>query len=58
MPLAAYNALLASILVGRALAELADVPDELLRRLRGPLLRPTIAALANALSQRADREPQ
>jgi hypothetical protein len=54
MPLPGYNALLQSILVGRPLAELANVASELLEQLRGPLLRPTMAALVSALSHRGD----
>ncbi len=45
-----YVALLRSLLVGRRLEEVDGVTEELSAHLRGPLLRPTLAALTNAVS--------
>ncbi len=48
-----YTALLRSLLVGRRLSEVECAAQQLSARLCGPLLRPTIAALANAVSNGA-----
>jgi hypothetical protein len=44
-----YTALLQSLLVGRRLADVESVFPQLAARLRGPLLRPTLAAFERAL---------
>lgn len=51
-----YTALLRSLLVGRRLDEVEGAAQQLSGRLRGALLRPTIAALANAASYGARRD--
>ncbi len=43
-----YTALLKRLLIGRRLDDVGAVARDLCARCRGPLLRPTIAALANA----------
>lgn len=45
-----YAALLRSLLIGRRLDEVECAAQTLSVHLRGPLLKPTIAALANAVS--------
>lgn len=45
-----YAALLQRLLIGRRVDEAEAVARNLCTRYRGPLLRPTIAALANAVS--------
>jgi len=44
------NALLRQLLVGKRLEELGGAIEQLRARLRGPLLKPTIAALVNAIA--------
>ena len=51
--LAGYIALLRTVLIGRELDEISSAASELSEKLRGPLLRPTIAALASAVSHGA-----
>ncbi|OGO49394.1 MAG: hypothetical protein A2148_06825 [Chloroflexi bacterium RBG_16_68_14] len=51
-----YTALLRSLLIGRRLDEVEGAAQQLGARLRGALLRPTVAALANAVSHGTHRE--
>ncbi len=50
VPLPGYTAVLRSLLIGRRLDEVEGAVQKLAAHVRGPLLRPTIAALANAVS--------
>ena len=50
IPLPGYAALLRSLLVGQRMDEVEAVARRLSGQFRGPLLRPTIAALASAVS--------
>ena len=50
LPLPLYNALLRQMLVGRTLAEVRAATDQLLSQLRGPLAKPTAAAIACAVA--------
>ena len=50
VPLPGYIGTLRSLLVGRRLDEVEDTAQKLSAHLRGPLLKPTIAALANCVS--------
>jgi len=50
MPLPGYNATLRSLLLGRRLDEVEGATQKLSAHLRGPLLKPTLAALANCVS--------
>jgi len=45
-----YNALLRQLFIGQRLDELQGAMDQFRDRYRGPLLKPTIAALANAVN--------
>ena len=45
-----YTALLRRLLIGRRLDDVESLGQDLCARYRGPLLRPTIAALANAVA--------
>jgi hypothetical protein len=49
-----YTALLRSLLVGRRLDEVECAARKLSAHLRGPLLRPSIAALAKAVANGAN----
>ena len=55
VPLPGYAELLRRLLVGRRLSEAQLAFDELGQHLRGPLLKPTVAALVNALDNSASR---
>src|SRR3990172_11012595 len=55
IPLPGYTALLKRLLIGHGLAEIERLVQDLCLRYRGPLLRPTIAALANAVANSRDR---
>ncbi len=50
VPLPGYIGTLRSLLVGRRLGEVEDTAQKLSAHLRGPLLKPTIAALVNCVS--------
>lgn len=50
VPLPGYIGTLRSLLVGRRLDEVEDTAQKLSAHLRGPLLKPTIAALANCVA--------
>lgn len=50
LPLPGYIATLRSHLVGRRLDEVEDTAAKLSAHIRGPLLKPTIAALANCVA--------
>ena len=50
VPLPGYGALLRSVLVQRTLEDVEGAAEQLALRLHGPLLRPTIAALASAVA--------
>lgn len=58
LPLPAYADMLHSLLVGRRLDELEEAAQELSAHLRGPLLRPTIAALASCFLHSKDCHPE
>ena len=49
IPLPGYTACLHSLLIGRRLDEVDGLAWQLCEHVRGPLLKPTIAALANAV---------
>ena len=55
IPLPGHSALLRTLLVGRRLDGVAGALQILSAQLRGPLLKPTIAALANAVSNAENR---
>jgi hypothetical protein len=57
LPLPHYVSILRSLLIGRAVSEVEEVCRRLATYVRGPLLRPTAAALANAAANYTGRAP-
>ncbi len=53
--LPSYSDLLRRLLIGRPLGEVECATPEICSHLRGPLLKPTIAALASAVANAANR---
>lgn len=55
MALSGHAALLRRLLIGRSLDDVEEIARSLCTRLRGPLLRPTVAALVNAVANGKNR---
>lgn len=53
-----YRTLLQRLLIGRRLEEAGSIAAELCACCRGPLLKPTIAALANAVSNARSKDEE